>query len=87
MFYTEGEYPGLYSYGAWGCDPKPEKGKENWYWLVMMTSNNRYSNYIRFYSSLNSLIRGVSAPGKELLCSVKRASCPFEVADDRIEFL
>nr|XP_012778692.2 olfactomedin-4-like [Maylandia zebra] len=63
VFYTEGEYPGLYSYGAWGCDPKPEKGKENWYWLVMMTSNNRYSNYIRFYSSLNSLIRGVSAPG------------------------
>ncbi|XP_019216389.1 olfactomedin-4 [Oreochromis niloticus] len=63
VFYTEGEYPGLYSYGSWGCDPKPEKGKENWYWLVMMTSNNRYSNYIRFYSSLNSLIRGVSTPG------------------------
>uniref|UniRef100_A0A669D4Z6 Olfactomedin-4 n=1 Tax=Oreochromis niloticus TaxID=8128 RepID=A0A669D4Z6_ORENI len=29
VFYTEGEYPGLYSYGSWGCDPKPEKGKEN----------------------------------------------------------
>uniref|UniRef100_A0AAZ1XUI0 Olfactomedin-like domain-containing protein n=1 Tax=Oreochromis aureus TaxID=47969 RepID=A0AAZ1XUI0_OREAU len=58
--YTAGEYPGSYAYGAWGRDPRPEEGKESWYWLVMMTSSNRYSNYVRFYSSLSSLIIGVS---------------------------
>ncbi|XP_063336963.1 olfactomedin-4-like [Pelmatolapia mariae] len=61
--YTAGEYPGSYAYGAWGRDPRPEEGKESWYWLVMMTSSNRYSNYVRFYSSLSSLIIGVSVPG------------------------
>lgn len=61
--YTAGEYPGSYAYGAWGRDPKPAVGKESWYWLVMMTSSNRYANYIRLYSSLSSLIVGVSAPG------------------------
>ncbi|XP_026221978.1 olfactomedin-4-like isoform X2 [Anabas testudineus] len=61
--YTAGEYPGSYAYGAWGRDPKPAAGKENWYWLVMMTSSNRYSNYIRLYSSLSALIVGVSVPG------------------------
>eukprot|EP00064_Thunnus_orientalis_P020200 superscaffoldBa00005430_g20332 len=61
--YTAGEYPGSYMYGAWGRDPKPEAGKENWYWLVMMTSSNKYSNYVRLYSSLSSLIVGVSVPG------------------------
>nr|XP_020442911.1 olfactomedin-4-like [Monopterus albus] len=60
---TAGEYPGSYKYGAWGRDPKPEAGKESWYWLVMMTSNNRFSNYVRRYSSLSSLIVGVSVPG------------------------
>ncbi|XP_044050264.1 olfactomedin-4-like [Siniperca chuatsi] len=61
--YTAGEYPGSYKYGAWGRDPKPEAGKENWYWLVMMTSGNKYSNYVRLYSSLSALIVGVSIPG------------------------
>ncbi|XP_071343772.1 olfactomedin-4-like [Trachinotus anak] len=61
--YTKGEYPGSYMYGAWGRDPKPQAGKENWYWLVLMTSSNRYSNYVRLYSSLSSLIVGVSVPG------------------------
>ncbi|GAA6221232.1 olfactomedin-4-like [Lates japonicus] len=61
--YTAGEYPGSYMYGAWGRDPKPEAGKESWYWLVPMTSSNRYSNYVRLYSSLSSLIVGVSVPG------------------------
>ncbi|XP_062277266.1 olfactomedin-4-like [Scomber scombrus] len=61
--YTAGEYPGSYKYGAWGRDPKPAVGKENWYWLVMLTSSNRYSNYVRLYSSLSSLIVGVSVPG------------------------
>ncbi|CAK6969192.1 olfactomedin-4-like [Scomber scombrus] len=61
--YTAGEYPGSYMYGAWGRDPKPEVGKENWYWLVMLTSSNIYANYVRLYSSLSSLIVGVSGPG------------------------
>ncbi|XP_070686273.1 olfactomedin-4-like [Pempheris klunzingeri] len=61
--YTAGEYPGSYKYGAWGQDPKPEKGKESWYWRVMLTSSNKYSNYVRLYSSLSALIVGVSVPG------------------------
>ncbi|XP_041851907.1 olfactomedin-4-like [Melanotaenia boesemani] len=67
--YTAGEYPGSYKYGAWGRDPKPEPGKESWHWLVMMTSNNRHSNYIRQYSSLSSLIAGLSVPGNILIHS------------------
>ncbi|XP_039990147.1 olfactomedin-4-like isoform X2 [Xiphias gladius] len=67
--YTAGEYPGSYKYGAWGRDPKPEAGKESWYWLVMMTSSNRYSHYVRLYSSLSSLIVGVSIPGNVLIHS------------------
>ncbi|XP_029952995.1 olfactomedin-4 [Salarias fasciatus] len=61
--FTKGEYPGSYPYGAWGRDPEPEPGKESWYWLVMMTSGNKFSNYIRLYSSLSSLIVGKSVPG------------------------
>nr|XP_046249989.1 olfactomedin-4-like [Scatophagus argus] len=61
--YTAGEYPGSYNYGAWGRDSKPEEGKESWYWLVMMTSSNKYSNYVRLYSSLSALIVGESRPG------------------------
>ncbi|XP_070763902.1 olfactomedin-4-like [Enoplosus armatus] len=61
--YTAGEYPGSYQYGAWGRDPKPGAGKESWYWLVMMTSSDKYANYVRLYSSLSSLIVGVSDPG------------------------
>ncbi|KAM8751851.1 olfactomedin-4-like [Acanthopagrus schlegelii] len=61
--YIEGEYPGSYGYGAWGRDSKPEAGKESWHWLVMMTSSDRYSNYIRLYSSLSALIVGQSTPG------------------------
>ncbi|XP_030282281.1 olfactomedin-4-like [Sparus aurata] len=61
--YIEGEYPGSYRYGAWGRDSKPEAGKESWHWLVMMTSSDRYSNYVRLYSSLSALIVGQSTPG------------------------
>uniref|UniRef100_A0A672JGY8 Olfactomedin-4-like n=1 Tax=Salarias fasciatus TaxID=181472 RepID=A0A672JGY8_SALFA len=53
--FTKGEYPGSYPYGAWGRDPEPEPGKESWYWLVMMTSGNKFSNYIRLYSSLSNV--------------------------------
>ncbi|KAM9377983.1 olfactomedin-4-like isoform 2-T2 [Pholidichthys leucotaenia] len=67
--YTQGEYPGSYPYGAWGRDPKPEMGKESWYWVVMLTSGNIYSNYIRLYSSLSALIVGVSKPGNILIHS------------------
>lgn len=66
--YTPGEYPGSYKYGAWGRDPKPEPGKENWYWVVMLTSGNKFSNYVRRYSSQSSLIIGVSKPGKDFYC-------------------
>ncbi|KAM4572534.1 olfactomedin-4-like [Odontesthes bonariensis] len=67
--YTAGEYPGSYPYGAWGRDPKPEAGKESWYWLVMLTSSNIYANYVRLYSSLSALIIGVSTPGNVLIHS------------------
>uniref|UniRef100_H3CHF8 Si:ch211-194m7.5 n=1 Tax=Tetraodon nigroviridis TaxID=99883 RepID=H3CHF8_TETNG len=67
--YTPGEYPGSYKYGAWGRDPKPEAGKENWYWVVMLTSGNKFSNYVRRYSSQSSLIIGVSKPGNVLINS------------------
>ncbi|KAM4553254.1 olfactomedin-4-like [Fundulus diaphanus] len=59
---TQGEFSGSFAYGAWGCDPKPEAGKERWYWMVPLTSN-QYANYVRFYSSLSALIIGVSNPG------------------------
>ncbi|KAM4733987.1 olfactomedin-4-like [Anableps anableps] len=61
--HTAGEYPGSYKYGAWGRDPKPEPGKESWHWRVMLTSSNRYANYVRLYSSLSALIVGISVPG------------------------
>ncbi|XP_014911489.1 olfactomedin-4-like [Poecilia latipinna] len=61
--HTAGEYPGSYKYGGWGRDPKPEPGKESWHWRVMLTSSNRYAHYVRLYSSLSSLIVGISVPG------------------------
>ncbi|XP_075996765.1 olfactomedin-4-like [Genypterus blacodes] len=61
--YTAGEYPGSYKYGAWGRDPKPAAGKESWYWMVMLTSGNKYGHYVRQYSTLSALIVGVSVPG------------------------
>ncbi|XP_036961717.1 olfactomedin-4-like isoform X1 [Acanthopagrus latus] len=64
---TAGEYPGSYKYGAWGRDPKPEAGKESWHWLVLLTSANKHSNYVRLYSSLSALIGGVSTPGNVLI--------------------
>ncbi|KAM9351952.1 olfactomedin-4-like [Symphorus nematophorus] len=60
---TAGEYPGSYKYGAWGRDPKPQAGRESWYWLVMLTSGDKFSNFVRFYSSLSALIVGKSVPG------------------------
>ncbi|KAM3870023.1 olfactomedin-4-like [Diretmus argenteus] len=44
-----------YMFGAWGRDPKPVVGKENWYWVVRLTNRNVNSNYVQLYSSLSSL--------------------------------
>uniref|UniRef100_A0A671WGS9 Olfactomedin-4-like n=1 Tax=Sparus aurata TaxID=8175 RepID=A0A671WGS9_SPAAU len=66
---TAGEYPGSYKYGAWGRDPKPEAGKESWHWLVLLTSGNKHSNYVRLYSSLSAFVGGVSTPGNVLIHS------------------
>lgn len=67
--HTAGEYPGSFKYGAWGRDPKPEEGRESWYWYVPMTSSNRYAHYVRLYSSLSSLVVGVSVPGNVMIHS------------------
>lgn len=60
---TAGEYPGSYKYGAWGRDPRPAAGTESWYWRVILVSSNRHGHYVRLYTSLSSLIVGVSTPG------------------------
>ncbi|KAK7892018.1 hypothetical protein WMY93_023981 [Mugilogobius chulae] len=39
--YTAGEYPGSYKYGAWGRDPKPLEGRENWYWALYYNCYNK----------------------------------------------
>uniref|UniRef100_A0A4W5MWS2 Si:ch211-194m7.5 n=1 Tax=Hucho hucho TaxID=62062 RepID=A0A4W5MWS2_9TELE len=52
-----------YAYGSWGRDPKPAAGKESWFWIVPLTKSNVYSNFVRLYSSLSSLVVGVSVPG------------------------
>ncbi|CAL1595228.1 unnamed protein product [Knipowitschia caucasica] len=65
--HTAGEYPGSYKYGAWGQDPKPEGGKESWYWFVPMAASNRYAHYVRLYSSLSSLVVGISVPGNVMI--------------------
>ncbi|KAG9352622.1 hypothetical protein JZ751_021036 [Albula glossodonta] len=59
--YAATEYGTSYPFGAWGHDPKPAAGKENWYWLVVLTSSNVYSNFIRWYSSHSTLVVGSNA--------------------------
>uniref|UniRef100_A0A8C5AIK7 Si:ch211-194m7.5 n=1 Tax=Gadus morhua TaxID=8049 RepID=A0A8C5AIK7_GADMO len=61
--YTAGEYPGSYKFGSWGRDPKPDAGKENWYWRVILTTSNIYAHYVRRYTTLSALIVGISTPG------------------------
>ncbi|XP_062855763.1 olfactomedin-4-like [Trichomycterus rosablanca] len=58
--YTLTQHGTSYAYGAWGKDPKPAPGKENEYWLVALTSSNVFANYVRRYSSLSTLLVGVS---------------------------
>ncbi|KAG9272023.1 olfactomedin-4-like [Astyanax mexicanus] len=57
--YTLTQYGTSYSFGAWGKDPNPSPGKEQVYWLVALTSSNIFSNYIREYNSLSTIIVGV----------------------------
>ncbi|KAJ8247446.1 hypothetical protein GJAV_G00246480 [Gymnothorax javanicus] len=64
--YTITQYGTSYPFGAWGRDPKPVKGKEDWYWLVALTSSNIYANYIRWYSSHSAIILGVNAGDVEI---------------------
>ncbi|KAL4613695.1 olfactomedin-4-like [Arapaima gigas] len=59
--YITTQYGTSYPYGAWGRDPKPALGKEDWYFLVALTSSSVYANYVREYSSYSALILGVSA--------------------------
>ncbi|XP_067853527.1 olfactomedin-4-like [Heptranchias perlo] len=40
-----------YPYGSWGKDPLPAAGKEDLYWLVIMSSSNRFGTKIRLFSS------------------------------------
>lgn len=61
--FTAGEYGGSYKYGAWGRDPKPTAERSSWYWMVVMTTSNVFSNHVRLYSSLSALIVGLSTPG------------------------
>ncbi|KAM6946025.1 olfactomedin-4 [Aplochiton taeniatus] len=65
--FTAGEYPGSYAYGAWGRDPAPAPGRESWYWMVILTTSNVYAHYVRRYSSLSSLIVGLSVPGNTII--------------------
>uniref|UniRef100_A0A3Q0RP14 Olfactomedin-like domain-containing protein n=1 Tax=Amphilophus citrinellus TaxID=61819 RepID=A0A3Q0RP14_AMPCI len=44
--YTAGEYPGSYSYGAWGRDPRPEQGKESC--SVLVPSENVLNSSLLF---------------------------------------
>ncbi|XP_053362315.1 olfactomedin-4-like [Clarias gariepinus] len=57
--YTLNPYGTSYPYGAWGKDPKPALGKEDMYWLVVLTSSNVYANYITHYSSWSTLMVNV----------------------------
>lgn len=76
---TAGEYPGSFKYGSWGRDPRPVAGQESWYWMVILTARNKFAHYVRMYTSLSSLIVGVSTPGKQpdssLLVHTDRFTC------------
>ncbi|XP_026885037.2 olfactomedin-4-like [Electrophorus electricus] len=58
--YTLTQYGTSYSFGAWGKDPNPAPGKENTHWLVVLTSSNAFSNFVREYSTLSTIVVGVA---------------------------
>ncbi|XP_061138091.1 olfactomedin-4-like [Syngnathus typhle] len=68
-FYSNGESTVNHKYGGWGRDPKPELGKENWYWRVILNVNNVFANHITFYSSLSSLTVGIKLPDNSYIHS------------------
>ncbi|XP_069757186.1 olfactomedin-4 [Narcine bancroftii] len=45
-----------YRYGSWGMDPLPAPGKEDQYWLTILSSSNRYGNKIRVFSSYGKFL-------------------------------
>ncbi|XP_051740718.1 olfactomedin-4-like [Ctenopharyngodon idella] len=51
-------YGTSYSFGAWGRDANPAPGDEN-YWLVVLSSSNVHGNFIRQYGTLSTLILGI----------------------------
>ncbi|XP_046705056.1 olfactomedin-4-like [Silurus meridionalis] len=67
--YSLTQYGTSYSYGAWGKDPKPAPGKEDTYWLVALTSSNAFTNYVRNYSSLSTMLVGVGAADSSIASS------------------
>ncbi|XP_063072670.1 olfactomedin-4-like [Engraulis encrasicolus] len=59
--YTITEYGTSYYYGSWGQDPQPGPGRENWYWLVALTSSDVFANYVLLYRSFSALVAGVDS--------------------------
>ncbi|KAK2867072.1 hypothetical protein QQF64_022739 [Cirrhinus molitorella] len=57
--YSLTPYGTSYPYGAWGRDAKPAPGDENKYWLVVLTSSNVYSHWVRQYGTLSTLLLGI----------------------------
>ncbi|XP_051884434.1 olfactomedin-4 isoform X2 [Pristis pectinata] len=49
-------YGSSYRYGSWGMDPWPALGKEDQYWLTILSSSNRYGNKIRVFSSYRKFL-------------------------------
>ncbi|XP_067905799.1 olfactomedin-4-like [Heterodontus francisci] len=45
-----------YRYGSWGKDPLPAPGKEDQYWLVILSTSNRYGTKIRVFSSYSKFL-------------------------------
>ncbi|KAJ3595862.1 hypothetical protein NHX12_002274 [Muraenolepis orangiensis] len=82
---TAGEYPGAHKYGAWGRDSKPDAGKENWHWLVMLTTSNIYANYVRRYSTLSALIVGISTPALYYNCYKEASVCRFNLTAKTVQ--
>ncbi|XP_072925821.1 olfactomedin-4-like isoform X1 [Hemitrygon akajei] len=50
-----------YQYGCWGMDPWPAPGKEEQYWLMILSSSNRFGNKIRVFTSYSKFLTRSSA--------------------------
>ncbi|XP_041046771.1 olfactomedin-4-like [Carcharodon carcharias] len=49
-------YGTSYNYGSWGKDPLPAPGKEDQYWLVILSNSNRYGTKIRVFNSYSKFL-------------------------------